>query len=228
MSFSQQDTIFVTQEADAWFERNAATATIPASPDDPVLKALRQVELPSKGLLLDVGGAAGRLAAGFQRDYPEWTCHVIEPSAKAIAAGKDAFPHLEFHQASITQAEGFSLPEADLIIVAGVLYWVDRHLLSRAICNIDLALKNGSFLVISEFDSPSLKANEYRHYPGLYTYKQDYTKIFQALGTYHLIYRFSELLENHSSSDTTDYYDRQYATTVLRKDLQGRYFKRSL
>lgn len=80
-SLNPQDAIFVNQEADAWFERNAAGATIAAPPEDRALRALRQVALPRKGVLLDVGGAAGRLAAGFQREYPEWVCHVIEPSA---------------------------------------------------------------------------------------------------------------------------------------------------
>ena len=223
-----QDAIFLNQEADAWFERNAAGATTAAPPEDRVLQALKHVKLPNQGVLLDVGGAAGRLAAGFQREYPEWACRVIEPSAKAIAAGQVAFPQIEFCQGSITQPEGLSSTSVvDLVIVAGVFCLVDRSLLSRALCNVDLALKDGGFLVIADFDSPSLRANAYKHQAGVYTYKQDYAEIFRQLGTYHIIYRLSENLADLSSSDLTDTYDRQWVTTVLKKDIQGRYFKRS-
>lgn len=224
-SLNQQDTIFINQEADAWFERNAESSTTPVSPDHRVLQALRQVALPQQGILLDVGGASGKVAAGFQRGYPEWQCCVVEPSPKAIAAGQTVFPQIKFYQGSITQPEGLPWTSVDVVIVSSVFHWVDRSLLSRAVCNVDLALKDGGFLVISDFDSPFLRANAYKHHAGLYTYKQDYAEIFYGLGIYHIIYRLSENLVSHSSSDLTDPYDRQWVTTVLRKDLQGRYFR---
>lgn len=114
--------------------------------------------------------------------------------------------------------------DADVVLVSSVFCWVDRHLLSRAVCNVDHSLKNGGILVISDFDSPSMRANPYRHHPGVFTYKQDYTKIFTSLGSYHMILHRSENLEGHSSSDETDPYDRQWSTSVLRKDVNKRYF----
>lgn len=224
ISPNQQDTIFVNHEADAWFERNAESATTPISSDHRVLQALRNVNLPQKGVLLDVGGASGKVAAGFQREYPEWQCCVVEPSGRAIAAGQVAFPQIKFCQGSITQAEGLPWGDVDLVIVSGVFCIVDRQLLSRAVCNVDLALKEGGFLVISDFDSPFLRANLYKHHAGLYTYKQDYAEIFRQLGIYHVTYRFSENLHDFSRGDIKDPYDRQWVTTVLKKDLQGRYF----
>lgn len=190
---NQQDTIFVNQEADAWFERNAEFATTPISSEHRVLQALKRITLPQQGVLLDVGGASGKVAAGFQREYPEWRCCVVEPSGKAIATGRVAFPQIEFCQGSITQPEGLPWTGVDVVIVSGVFCWVDRSLLSRAVCNIDLALKDSGFLLISDFDSPFLRA--------------------------------SENLVGHSFSDPTDAYDRQWVTTVLKKDLQGRYFR---
>lgn len=221
-----QDTVFLNQEADAWFERNVDSATTPVSSDHRVLQALRQVTLLKQGMLLDVGGAAGKVAAGFQREYPEWKCCVVEPSSKAIAAGRAAFPQIEFYQGSITQPEGLPVVNADVVIVSGVFCIVDRQLLSRAVCNVDLALKDGGFLVISDFDSPFLRANAYKHYAGLYTYKQDYAEIFRQLGIYQVIYRLSETLVHHSISDADDPYDRQWVTTVLQKDIYGRYFRK--
>ncbi|MCX7596046.1 MAG: class I SAM-dependent methyltransferase [Fischerella sp.] len=226
MSSVNQDTVFLNQEADAWFERNADSATTPVSSAHRVLQALRQVTLPRQGMLLDVGGASGKVAAGFQREYPEWKCCVVELSGKAITAGRAAFPQIEFYQGSITQSEGLPVVNADVVIVSAVFHFVERQLLSRAICNVDFALKNGGFLVISDFDSPFLRANAYKHYAGLYTYKQDYAEIFRQLGIYQVVYRLSETLVDHSTGDADDPYDRQWVTTVLKKDIYGRYFRK--
>lgn len=90
-----------------------------------------------------------------------------------------------------------------------------------------MAVKPGGWLVISDFDPPFLRANPYKHHPGLYTYKQDYTEIFRQLGIYQLVYRFSENMISHTSSNINDPYDCQWVTTVLKKDVQGRYFQQS-
>ncbi|MGD1862373.1 MAG: class I SAM-dependent methyltransferase [Leptolyngbyaceae cyanobacterium] len=222
-----QEKVFNEVEADAWFRRNASYGVQAASPDHHVLSALRAVELPQQGFMLDIGGAAGAVAAGFKREYPGWKCQVVEPSAEAIAAGREAFPKLHFSQGSICQNDNFSPEDADVVIVSGVFCWVDRLLLSRAICNIDLALAAGGLLVISDFDSPFPRANPYKHHEGLYTYKQNYTDIFTKLGTYHLLWHESKTLSGHTAYDSKDFYDRQWGTTVLRKDPVGRYFRAS-
>ena len=222
-----QEAIFVQQEADAWFTRNATAIVKAASPTHRVLSALRQVDLPPTGVLLDIGGASGMVAEGFRQEHPDWVCRVVEPSGEAIAAGAEAFPHIAFSQGSIAQPEGLPWGDADVVLVSGVFCWVDRRLLSRAICNVDTALKSGGLLVVSDFDPPFLRANPYQHYPGVYTYKQDYAEIFRQMGIYHLLHRTSENMASHSASDRSDRYDCQWVTSVLRKDLQDRYFRPS-
>jgi hypothetical protein len=223
-----QEAIFLNQEADAWFRRNAPSTLQPASYDDPILKALRQVKLPEQGILLDVGGAWGRIAEAFRREHPTWQCCVVEPSSAAISAGTQAFPEIKFYQGSIAQKEGLPCAPVDVAIVSGVFCWVDRNLLSYAISNVDIAIRDGGWLVIADFDSPFLRANPYKHFAGAYSYKQDYAQIFNSLGIYHTVYRFSENLVEHSASDNNDPYDRQWAITILKKDLQGRYFRPQL
>jgi len=88
-----------------------------------------------------------------------------------------------------------------------------------------LRLKMGGVLVVADFDSPFLRANPYKHFAGAYSYKQDYAQIFSSLGIYHTIYSFSENLVDLSTSDNNDPYDRQWVITILKKDLQGRYFR---
>jgi hypothetical protein len=82
--------------------------------------------------------------------------------------------------------------------------------------------------VISDFDSPIPRANPYKHHEGLLTFKQDYAGIFGALGTYTLLSRESSSLVDHTRSDECDSYDQQGVTSILRKDLTGRYYKAPL
>ena len=219
-----QEKIFLEQEANAWFRRNTSASIAPAPPENRVLQSLSSVPVLTSGVLLDVGGATGRIAEGFRQYHSGWRCKVVEPSLEAIAVGQSAFPHVEFRAGSICQIEGMPWQDVDIVIVSGVFCWVDRHLLSRAICNVDSALKNGGLLVISDFDSPSMRANPYKHHLGIHTYKQDYSQIFTNLGTYHVLFRKSENLEGHTGSDESDSYDRQWVTSVLKKDISGRYF----
>jgi SAM-dependent methyltransferase len=222
---TSQEEAFLAGEADAWIRRNPDSTTLPAD-DDPVVAAIASCELPPQGTLIDAGGAAGRHAAAFLRDHPGWTVRVIDPSGEAIEAGRRAFPGVLFDQGTITRPLPAASEERstyDVVVVAGVLCWIDRSLLSHAIANADAALADGGLLVLADYDPPSQRANPYVHRPGLFTYKQDYAQCFLALGTYHLVRRHSFLYD--SAANPSDPYDRQWMTAVLRKDLSGRYVR---
>jgi SAM-dependent methyltransferase len=224
-----QETAFVTKEADAYFERNAPATLVPAPPDHRVLSTLQRIGLPKRGVLIDVGGGAGQLAAGFLEVYPGWSAKVIEVSRRAIDAGKKAFPTIEFREGSITEADNLAFEPADLVLVCGgVFCWVERALLSRAVSNVDLICRNSGLLAIGDFDSPFPRANPYKHHQGLFTFKQDYAGIFQALGTYTLLSRESTSLVGCTGSDERDPYDQQWVTSILKKDLTGRYYQAPL
>jgi SAM-dependent methyltransferase len=220
-----QETAFITKEADAYFERNAPATLVPAPPDHRVLSILRRIALPERGVLIDVGGGTGHLAAGFLEVYPRWSAKVIEVSRRGIDAGKKAFPTIDFRQGSISKADDLAFEPADLVLVSGVFCWIERALLSRAVSNVDLICRNSGFLVICDFDSPFPRANPYKHHNGLFTFKQDYAGIFSALGTYTLLSRESTSSVENTGSDERDSYDQQWVTSILRKDLTGRYYK---
>lgn len=212
---------FMAGEADSWFNRNPES-TLVAGTGDPVMDALARVDMPDTGALLDVGGSAGRLAAGFVHRHPAWRGVVLEPSGAAIAAGTEAFPHLHFQQGTIF--DRIPPAEYDLVIISFVLHWLDREALSQAIANTDLALKDRGLLVVSDFDPAVPRANPYVHKPGLCTYKQDYAACYTALATYHTVSRSSFLAG--TSADPSDPYDEYCSVTILRKDLYGRYARR--
>lgn len=212
-----QEQAFLSEEGDAWTTRNAkAVAAAPAT--DPVLRALATVRLPEQGRLLDAGGSVGRIAAGFHLLRPSWSCRVVEASASAVAIGRRQFPAVDFAAGSIARLSesGF-----DVVIASAVLHWIDRALLAPTIAGLDAALVDGGVLVIHDFDAPFPRANAYVHREGIFTYKQDYAACFTALGIYHVESRSS--VDLGTAADPSDPYDRRWVTTVMRKDLQGRY-----
>lgn len=219
-----QDKLFVDSEADAYFRRNQDSLVAVGS-SDPTLAALALFDLPKQGTLLDIGGSTGLLTAGFLRDHPLWKAYVVEPSNEAITAGRMAFPQVEFSQGTITRSlpPGISDSIYTVVVVSGVYCWIERSLLSRAIANTDSVLADGGYLVVVDFDGPFPRANPSMHRPGVFTYKHDYPSCFLALGIYHLEYRRSYL--SGSAANPDDAYDRQWMTSVLRKDLNGRYAK---
>lgn len=218
-----QERAFLEGEADAWIRRNPDSTTF-ASADDPVIAALAGCELAERGALLDAGGAAGRIGAAFLRDHPSWFVRVVDASGEAIAAGQRAFPDVQFDQGTLTRPLPASDSERgtyDVVVVSGVLCWIERSLLSQAIANTDAAVADGGLIVLADYDAPFPRANPYAHRAGLFTYKQDYAHCYLALGTYHLVHRRSFVYD--SAANPADPYDRQWMTAVLRKDLTGRY-----
>lgn len=213
-----QDQAFFECEGDAWFLRNPISTTA-AGLDDPVLGALDGVDLSASGTVLDIGGSAGRIAAGFLRQHPGWHAIVQEPSQAAIRAGRKAFPEVTFKRGTVTK----TTPKQgnDLVIVSFVLCWVDRSELAGAIANIDTALKDGGLLLVADFHPEAPRANPYAHRPGLFTYKQDYAACFISLGTYRIVEQRQFL--HGTTADIADPFDVRCAVSVLRKDLEGGY-----
>jgi hypothetical protein len=82
---------------------------------------------------------------------------------------------------------------------------------------------DGGLLLICDFSSPYQKANKYHHRDGLFTYKQNYAHIFTALGVYTTLYHCEEDLDGHNAFDGSSSYEAWGSTTVLKKDLSGRY-----
>lgn len=218
----KQESVFVGSEADAWFTRNARSILEPAGSAHPVIEAIRAIELPTRGHLIDLGGAAGQVAAGVTSRYSGWQATILEPSAKAIKAGQAVFPKSTFVRGSLTQPKDIPAGQFDLVIVSFVMHWIDRTLLGQAIANIDRLVKPGGYLLISDFYTPYPRANSYHHHTGLFTYKQDYSLPFLALNLYTQIFlKVGQM--SHTHSDVCDPYDAWQMTVVLRKDLDGRY-----
>lgn len=220
---NSQEKAFVASEADAWFSRNQNAILDPASKDDKVIKAIVESGIPQSGYFIDLGGGAGKVAAGITKLYPGWQGTVLEPSQKAVQAGSLAFPSLDFICGSLTQQKDMPSKLYDLAIICGVFTWIDRALLSQAVANIDRIVKPGGYIIVSDFYTPYPRANMYHHKEGLFTFKQDYSLPFLSLNIYTEHYRNSQPMTGHTHFDAHDPYDAWWMTSVLQKDLFGRY-----
>ena len=108
----------------------------------------------------------------------------------------------------------------DVVFVVGVLLWVDRAGLARAIANIDESLRDGGLLFIDDFLPPTRRKNPIRHAPNNFTYKQDYGVPFLSLGTYETVALSTRITEQPAEIDAQE---RRLATHLLRKNLMGLY-----
>ena len=228
-----QDKVFLESEGDAWFSRNRDKLDPDGRSDWPVKLieeiASGQIEPASGGRrpdpiqsVLELGCATGwRLEAIRQRLGIR--CVGVDASREAIDHGRKSYPDVEFHQ-GLLAAVPLSGP-FDVVILQAVLHWVDRSSLATSIAEIDRLVRDGGYLSVGDFlpDFPQRRA--YHHLPGqgVYTYKQDYAKIFEALGTYREIRRVTfEVNDARLPLASTDS-DQRKSCTILHKSLHGFY-----
>ena len=59
-----QENVFIKGQSDAWFDRNFKNGIKAASEENKIIQLVKSLVLPSSGNLIDLGGAAGSIAAG--------------------------------------------------------------------------------------------------------------------------------------------------------------------
>lgn len=211
-----QKKIFLSEEGDAWFDRNSqATESRKFGIEEPVIKAVSKV-LPSiqneHPRVLEIGcGDGGRLSwlasnLGFES-------YGLDPSAKAVAKAK---------QAGVLAQQGTadSLPYDsgifDVVIFGFCLYLCDREDLFRIAQEADRVLKSEAWIIIQDFFSEHPLRRDYHHKSGLYSYKMDYRRLFDWHPSYTC---FSYDLTHHGKHGFTDDAQEWVAIGILRKKL---------
>jgi ubiquinone/menaquinone biosynthesis C-methylase UbiE len=176
-----QDEIFATSESDRWYERNRATLTQFDPAADLPLRIIAQYGLNPRRVA-EVGGSNGfRMAALARLSGAEAT--VIEPSKAAISDGQKLYPKVRFVNGtagSIPLSETF-----DLVVVNFVFHWIDRSRLLASAAEVDKLVAQQGFLLIGDFFPSQRLRTDYHHLQGkVHTFKQDYSQIFLATGSY--------------------------------------------
>jgi SAM-dependent methyltransferase len=219
-----QDEVFRLREGDCWFNRNQHALVNKEKIDYPfyMLNLLRDKDKVKS--VLELGCADGwrlnKLRKVFNQDCKFFG---VDASDQAIQAGLKQYPDLKLALGVLS-----SVPfkkSYDIVIVNFVLHWIDRSTLAKSIAEIDRLTRDGGFLVIGDFFPDYPQRRFYHHCPddSVYTYKQDYTKIFESLGTYKQI---ANLTYDHDCTQTPlqpcESQSRAFCA-ILEKSLSGFY-----
>lgn len=213
-----QDTIFSEGEGDAWFERNRRHFEEVADPIVPFL--LSQAIDPHS--ILEIGSSRGDRLARLHEHY-RTTVTAVEPSAVAVAEGKELFPAIQFFVAT---ARLLPLPDEsfDLVIANMIFHWIDRKSLLASAAEVDRVLKPEGYLLIGDFAPFSPKKTPYHHRADheMYTYKQNYPDLFLATGGYTVLAQ--QILHHLSLKPEPSIPERErLSLTLLRKVPGGIY-----
>jgi SAM-dependent methyltransferase len=178
---SQRD-IFLAGEGDAYFRRNAAGYDAAAADATSLpLQVVQRYATPA-ARVLEVGCANGLNLERLRRTVG---CHGsgIDPSAAAVAAGRQDFPALDL-QVGTAEALPFADASFDIVWFGFCLYVTDRPLLPRVVAEADRVLKDRGFIVIVDFDPDAPLQRRYSHAAGVRSFKTDHARMFLGFPQY--------------------------------------------
>ena len=187
-----QDKVFEQVEGNAWFRRNISALMNKNTDDFPSFLVDLLDNKNEITSIIELGCANGWRLAHLKSILKQDLRLVgIDCSSEAISDGKKRFSGIELHCGLISEVP---LKGAfDLVIVNFVLSWVGRDLLIKSITEIDRLTKDGGYLIIGDFLPDHEQRRRYHHNleEEIYTYKQDYGKLFEATGIYKEIARLT-------------------------------------
>ena len=218
-----QDQIFWSGEGDAWFRRNREKF-LEVENDWPI-KLLLSMPLGEREYeVLELGSSNGwrlhKLAALIKGKF-----YGIDASQVAIEDGRSRYPELRLEQAVLSEVP--LKREFDIVIVNYVLHWVDRKTLARSLSEIDRLVRNQGYLVVGDFlpDYPQRRPYHHRPEEEIFTYKQDYVRIFESYGTYKEISRVTYNHDDPTAALAVADYNSRGVCSLLKKDIQEYYAK---
>ncbi len=174
---TKQKIAFMDGEGDAWYERNKQHIDdiLTGKKSDPVVEAIKLLEIVPKSVL-EVGCSNG-YRLNILHDLFECRCEGIDPSFVAVDDSQGRrFPVT----INVGTADNlcFGNAEFDMVIFGFCLYLCDREDLFKICYEADRVLKPGGRIVIYDFYSKREYSNEYRHLPGVRSFKMDYKELF--------------------------------------------------
>ena len=208
-----QKKIFLNKEGDQWFKRNSNRhlgnfIDININSFIPLVK--------DKDKILEIGTSDGRILDYLSIKVPKFNLSLfgIDPSYESINSGSQKYPNLNLKQGTSDQIE-FDDNYFNIVILGYCLYLVDRELLFKTISEVDRILKQGGYLVITDFETPFPVKRNYEHSEGCFTYKNNYSNFFLGGGHYSLVNKIPYF---HSTDIFNPDINERVSTSVLYKE----------
>jgi SAM-dependent methyltransferase len=218
-----QERLFLKGEGDAYFQRNRNVLHVPKPwTNDTGLRLLGQLGMRPRRVL-DIGCSNGWRCGAIQARYGS-ACVGIEPSLKAIHAGRRQFPRVRFRRGTLDHLPLKPGETFDLVIVHFVLHWVSRPALLKGISEIDRAVADGGYLMVGDFLPSRPTRVTYHHLPQekAYTYKVDYDQILLATGLYRMVRRSVFDFNTHRAGSSISPH-RRAVCTLMQKSTTAYY-----
>jgi len=213
-----QDEVFKAFEGDNYFNRNKMDLKQKNLKNDIVLKMINLFNIAPKKVL-ELGCANGYRLNYLQKNL-KCQCYGVDCSKMAIADGQKRYKGVKLSCSGVENLifkNGFF----DLVIINFLLHWVERKILPCIISEADRVLKNKGLLIIGDFFPLSPVKKGYHHLKNgmVYTYKDDYSGMFEGLGYYQNIGRISAECNSKRILAEVEY-DVRLKTDLLKKDLE--------
>lgn len=220
-----QDKIFELSESDNWFLRNRDYIINKKSENDLISSLICQISDKNNIKSVIELGSSNGYRLNFLKNILI-NCNNftgVDASKEAVKDGSSRY-NINMYQSAL---DTFELNEKfDLVIVNFVYHWIDRENIFKTISNTDKLVNDGGYLIIGDFLPDFPQKRKYHHLPNesVYTYKIDYSKVFQSLNTYKEVYRIIFNHDNHNVNgiEFADSDERGFCS-ILRKDLYGYY-----
>lgn len=209
----KQKSVFMKEEADAWYERNKLCINQKSLSNDPIFTALQNIGYQPKRIL-EIGCANGWRLAQLANHYGA-TCYGVDPSQTAIEDGTLSYPALNL---SVGTADGLpDIERVDLIIFGFCLYLCDPQDLFSIAANSDRLLADKGVMAIYDFCPPAGHyRNDYQHHTDLFSYKMNYSSMFSWHPSYCRVF---EHIKHHDGSHELEP-DALVSVQLLKKDLR--------
>ena len=213
----RQKEVFINKEGDQWFKRNLNNS-----------RNFKDIHsfiplIKDKDKILEIGTSDGTKLDYLSRKIPSLNLSLfgIDPSYESINAGSHLYPNLNLKQGTSDQIE-FDNQYFNVVILGFCLYLVDRELLFKTISEVDRTLKQGGYLVITDFETPFPIKRKYEHLEGCFSYKNNYPNFFLGGGHYSLI---NKIHFSHSTDILNPDFNERVSTSVLYKEQYSKIYR---
>jgi ubiquinone/menaquinone biosynthesis C-methylase UbiE len=214
----KQKKIFLDKEGDQWFKRNLNRDSRDYKDIDSFISLIKDNDK-----ILEIGSSDGTKLDYLSRKTPSLNLSLfgIDPSYKSINVGGNSYPNLNLKQGTSDHI-AFDNQYFDIVILGFCLYLVDRELLFKTISEVDRTLKQGGYLIITDFETPFPIKRIYEHFEDCFSYKNNYSDFFLGGGHYSLVNRIH-------FSNSTDIFNpdinERVSTSVLYKEYYSKIYR---